>query len=454
MNQEDALPTNRRVLVVDDEAEIRNSYLTILSAHRQQMNSRADNLFVAERDKTEQSSGFEVVAVDQGEVAIDEARAALEREEPYAVAFIDMRMPPGIDGLETAKALRVLDERIYIVFVTAFADRSIDELDEVLEHDTLLLRKPFVSEEIFQLARNLTRTWEKDRQLEASVSRAELELAYHGGVAEISSHILHNFGNTIAGVRFHVESMFDARKKAVRLVEFLQRQQQKQLSGEDVVSWSDLVTAFEGFHQQYLALDELKSVRSAVDYMSETLDQQRALVRDGNPFWYSHFELKELLESAVSLSVRAMEESPITLELHCDEALGEVELPKNPLLQLLVNLLKNSMEAIDERYQQQMGQEGREAAERVENRIRLSAQPVNNHSEGVEIVVEDNGIGLDGVGPVRIFQPGFTTKEAGRGQGLHSAANFVQSLGGEIKAEAGEGGSGARFWVRLPIKQE
>lgn len=98
---------------------------------------------------------------------------ALAEGLPYTVAFIDMRMPPGMDGLQTAKALRALDDRIYIVFVTAYSDRSAEELDTVMEHEILLLRKPFVNEEIYQLARNLSRSWQKDRSLEHALQVAE-----------------------------------------------------------------------------------------------------------------------------------------------------------------------------------------------------------------------------------------------------------------------------------------
>jgi len=70
------------------------------------------------------------------------------------VAFIDMRMPPGISGLETAKELRKLDQRIYIVVVSAYSDTSIKEIKRILNYGVLYIDKPFNVDELKQVALN------------------------------------------------------------------------------------------------------------------------------------------------------------------------------------------------------------------------------------------------------------------------------------------------------------
>ena len=163
----DKSEANRRVLVVDDEHDLLKSYDDILTARYKRQSMRAKGLFsTSEDEEKDKTIGFEVSAADQGQAAVELARQALKEERPFAVAFIDMRMPPGWDGLETARALRNLDTRINIVIVTAFADKSIDELQSVLKYDVLQLRKPFISEEIYQLAWSLGRSWDRDRELE------------------------------------------------------------------------------------------------------------------------------------------------------------------------------------------------------------------------------------------------------------------------------------------------
>ncbi len=81
------------------------------------------------------------------------------------MAFIDVRMPPGIDGLETARKIRTLDDRIYVIIVTAYSDRSVEEIQAVLEHDVLLARKPLSRDEILQQARNACNRWQEDEAL-------------------------------------------------------------------------------------------------------------------------------------------------------------------------------------------------------------------------------------------------------------------------------------------------
>jgi signal transduction histidine kinase/PAS domain-containing protein len=158
---------NRRIMVVDDEHDLLKSYEDILTARQRLQSERAKGLFSRSvESEPEKEIGFEVVTADQGQLAVELAREALMEERPFAVAFLDMRMPPGWDGLETARALRKLDPRINIVIVTAFADKTIDELQASLKHDVLLLRKPFISEEIYQLAWSLGRSWDRDRELE------------------------------------------------------------------------------------------------------------------------------------------------------------------------------------------------------------------------------------------------------------------------------------------------
>ncbi len=109
---------------------------------------------------------FSVVTASQGEEAIELVTAALAVGDPIKLAFIDMRMPPGLNGLETAKRLRALDENIYIVIVTAYSDVDLKLIADEIEENVLFVRKPFQAEEVEQIARNFVRSWQKDRALE------------------------------------------------------------------------------------------------------------------------------------------------------------------------------------------------------------------------------------------------------------------------------------------------
>ncbi|MBF0626102.1 MAG: response regulator [Magnetococcales bacterium] len=156
---------NQRVLVIDDDRELLETYQGILSPARRESSSRLKAF--AEIPEQDPRSGFrfEVTLASQGEEGVDQVRRSVGDNRPFAVAFIDMRMPPGIDGLETAARIRALDDRIYILIVTAFSDRPAEEIQMCLRHDVLLARKPLTKDEILQQARNFCNRWQEDEKL-------------------------------------------------------------------------------------------------------------------------------------------------------------------------------------------------------------------------------------------------------------------------------------------------
>lgn len=159
---------NNRVLVMDDDEQLLEVYSEILKPKSSKGSSLMAFAEVEEKavPKNERMS-FAVSTVNQGELGIEAVRQSLQDKQPFAMAFVDIRMPPGIDGLEAARRIRDLDDRIYIVIVTAYSDRSIDEINDILVHDVVFARKPLTKDEIFQLARNACLSWEQDEELRA-----------------------------------------------------------------------------------------------------------------------------------------------------------------------------------------------------------------------------------------------------------------------------------------------
>ncbi len=159
-----------KVLAIDDDQGVLDTYRSIL--HTQVYESDA-LLALAGLHTPARSEGFVLATAQQGQAGLVLAEAALAEAAPFDVVFLDMRMPPGWDGLETARRLRQLDHGIYVVIVTAFTDRTVDEIQNALGHHTVLLRKPFTRDEIFQMARTLCQARRTDRDL-ATLNR-ELE---------------------------------------------------------------------------------------------------------------------------------------------------------------------------------------------------------------------------------------------------------------------------------------
>jgi CheY-like chemotaxis protein len=97
----------------------------------------------------------------QGQEALELVLQSLEAGEPYALGFVDVRMPPGWNGIETVERIWKHDQEIEIVLCTAYSDFSWDEIAGRLTHPErlLILRKPFDPLEVRQLAYGLTAKW-------------------------------------------------------------------------------------------------------------------------------------------------------------------------------------------------------------------------------------------------------------------------------------------------------
>lgn len=158
---------NRRVLVIDDNLAIHGDYNKILigRSSSSELDELTASLFESE-GKSNNAIEFEVTSAYQGQEGLALVTQALEQGRPFAMAFVDMRMPPGWDGLETIKRIWEVDPHLQIVISSAYSDHTWSELVDSLskQGQWLLLRKPFDSAEVSQLALALTQKWELERQ--------------------------------------------------------------------------------------------------------------------------------------------------------------------------------------------------------------------------------------------------------------------------------------------------
>ena len=172
-----------RVLLADDNAEVIDAYQTILAESSDDTQNCKNSVLamfdtpsetdiqIAEKkpplDEDLEDIDFQLVSCSQGADAIDQVAQSLDSQKQFAVAFIDMRMPPGIDGLETIKQMYNLDPAIQIVVVTAYSDYSSEQIRHALNpsDNLLIVKKPFDVIEIRQLAITLSRKWHLDKKV-------------------------------------------------------------------------------------------------------------------------------------------------------------------------------------------------------------------------------------------------------------------------------------------------
>jgi CheY-like chemotaxis protein len=154
---------NRRILVIDDNRAIHDDFHKIFEpglASAQPLSESGTALFGDETLSIARPV-FQVDFAFQGSEGAALVERARSENQPYAMAFVDMRMPPGWDGIETTLRLWELDPRVQIVICTAHSDHSWEDILRRLGHSDrwLILKKPFDNIEVLQLASALTQKW-------------------------------------------------------------------------------------------------------------------------------------------------------------------------------------------------------------------------------------------------------------------------------------------------------
>ncbi|MGW8188843.1 GGDEF/EAL domain-containing response regulator [Sphingomonas hankookensis] len=158
-----------RVLIVDDDPAVHDSYRMSFAPadDAAQLADLAAELFddVTPGDTPPLAMTFD--HVHQGNEAVAAVERAVRDDRRFAVAFIDVRMPPGIDGRETARRIRAIDPDVQIVIVTGYSDFSPAQIAHVAGPPDRLfyIAKPFTAEEVVQTATALSHRWLADREL-------------------------------------------------------------------------------------------------------------------------------------------------------------------------------------------------------------------------------------------------------------------------------------------------
>lgn len=168
--------TNHRLLIIDDNTSIHEDFRKILcGADEDQELSDDEFLLFGKPAESQNLASFEIISAQQGQEGLAKLMESLADDEPFAVAFVDVRMPPGWDGVETIQHLWEADSRLQVVICTAHSDYTPrDILDRLGESDRLLIiKKPFDQDEVRLAATALCEKWSLARK--AEMKQAELE---------------------------------------------------------------------------------------------------------------------------------------------------------------------------------------------------------------------------------------------------------------------------------------
>ena len=319
--------------------------------------------------------------------------------------------------------------------VTAHAERigRTDDLKARLSLDR--------SDEIGSLARELDAMVE---QL-ADSRKKMLDVAHQAGMAEIASEVLHNVGNVVnsAGVsaelleqRLHhskIEGLERAaclvQEQRPRLAEFFAQDPR----GPKVIEYlGQLAQVLRDERQANLA--DVQRMRETIRHIRDVVALQQSYAGHGD--FQQLVGVTELLEDVVRMNNKEIIANDIVVERHY-EPVPEIELNKNKLLQVLVNLVKNAVQALRDHPSD-------------DRRLILAVR--RSSPQELLIEIRDTGVGIDVSHQTKIFNHGFTTKPDGHGFGLHFSANAVKEMGGTILVESEGLGRGAKFRVSVPVE--
>ena len=406
---------NRKILVIDDQESIRDDFVKILGSGGagESGASSARSAFFGEEAQDENRVTFELSTASQGEEGMQVLRDHKAAGNPFAMAFVDMRMPPGIDGLQAIRGLWEIDEDLQVVICTAYSDYSFEEIiDELGQSDRLLiLKKPFDPVEVRQLAAALTGKWNVARRERAQMD----ELRVANQRAEAASQAKSDF---LANMSHEIRTPMNA------LLGYVDLMCDPDATDENRARYGQTVRK-SGEHLLNILNDILDVSR---------IEASRLVVNaaDFSPFGLAH-EVASLLRS------QALEKD-LTLSLEVAGAIPQiVESDLVRVRQVLLNLVGNAIKFTEEG--------------NVRLVVRLDGSVESDHRY-VCFDVIDTGVGIPEADLDMIFEPfsqvdtSSTREYGGSGLGLTICRRLALLLGGDVEVRS-QVGVGTTFTLKL-----
>lgn len=202
---------NNKILVIDDEKEILDEYARVLAngtaEHDHELVSIAKELGMKPPEPSSNKiEKYDLTVSSSGEEGIAHIERSMKEESPFAVVFCDMRMADGMDGLETGKKIRALDQQVEIVFVTGYSDHQRHSIVKEMgsPEKLLYLKKPFDPDEIRQLALKLTKSWQMEQDLKAALIQAK---AADKAKSDFLSLVTHEFKTPLSGIIGSIQTL-------------------------------------------------------------------------------------------------------------------------------------------------------------------------------------------------------------------------------------------------------
>lgn len=412
-----------RILVADDEPTLLDAYRTVLSdinpsAEAESAVTRLEAKLFGAKSSTDALPSYSPVLCRSGERAVEALREMQREGQACPLAFLDVRMPPGIDGIETAARIRAIDPDINIVIVTAYADSHPREIAaRVPPIDKLFyVSKPFQKMELQQFAVALTAKWNAERASarlngELTARCRELEAAHAEIVqarmrAESANHAKSEF---LANMSHELRTPLNA-----------------------VIGFTDMMRG-EPFgpighdrYRQYLE-DIAHSGKHLMQMINDLLDLSTIEIGKIR-LNVTSIDLRSIIADVVSLMRLQAEQAGIELREEHQPSNVVLQVDENRIRQVLLNLLSNAL-----KFTPRSGSVT--VATSVDGAGTLSISVADT---GIGIAPEDQAIALEPFGQI---EHGLARNYQGAGLGLTIAKKLTELQGGalSLQSELGKG---------------
>lgn len=459
--------SNRRILLIDDTPSIHEDFRKILTPASEQ-HVELDEMEAALFGNEVKSARalFELDSAYGGQEGLGKLIQALQENRPYALAFVDMRMPEGWDGAQTIEHLWQQDPQLQVVVCTAYSDYSWDELLERLHaHDRLLiLKKPFDNIEVQQMANTLLTKWEMTER--ASIQMSHLEHLVDQRTAQfkqasealqreiderkqlesqlVQSEKLASLGQLAAGVAHEINNPIGFISSNLGTLDGYFKKLQDMLDAyreaENAIGSNEVIEQL-GQVRERVELDFLrediplliKESKEGIGRVGQIVKDLKEFSRvDSNQEW-QWTNLQQGIESTLNIVANELKyKADVVKEF---QKLPDIECLPSQINQVIMNLIVNASQAI--------------GPERGTITLRTGLE-----GETVSIEIVDTGIGIEPDNLQKIFDPFYTTKPVGQGTGLGLSLSYgiVKKHRGDISVRS-EVGVGSTFRVELPVRQ-
>jgi two-component system, sensor histidine kinase and response regulator len=448
---------NRRILIIDDNPSIHEDFRKVFGCNEissGDLDATEAALFgegIARNTRME----FETESAFQGQEGLVRIKAALQGKKPFAMAFIDVRMPPGWDGIETTAQIWKVDPDLQVVICTAYSDYSWDDMLAKLGHSDrlLILKKPFDNIEAQQLANALTEKWNLTQQARARLEDLELLVTERTQDLKSANHRLLEEVNDRRRAEDEARLAEQAAKEARLVAEAASRAKSDFLANmsHEIRTPMNAVIGLTNLlldtplnpEQRDFAETVRNSGEALMNILNDILDFSK--IEAGKlQFECLDFDLRDLVENTAELVAGNAHAKGLELAFLIDKNVP-LELRGDPgrIRQILLNLLGNAIKFTPQ----------------GEVFLEIGAVEVGPQQAKLRFSVRDTGVGISDEIRDRLFKAfeqgdtSTTRKFGGTGLGLAICRRLVQTMDGEIGIES-KLGQGSNFWFTLNLERQ